>query len=138
MLRPVPETFRKRQVGRVNDEQRTDEETPDGRFVAALRALASRGYEGFEALLADVLEGRARTDHQLLGDAADRPALLNLVCSRGWTTSPRQRFDTPTPSPVGQPAPKTGPGLGAPAEEWARHLGFTTAEEHPFDQENQP
>lgn len=122
----------------MNDEQQTDE-TPDDRLLAALKAITNRGHEGFEALLAEVLEGRADAKGQLLGDAADRPALLNLVRSRGWTTSPRQRFDTPTPEPVGRPAPKTAPGLGAPAEEWARHLGFTTDEEHPIDpQENQP
>ena len=116
----------------------TDEQqTPDDRLLAALKALTNRGHEGLEALLADVLEGRARTDHQLLGDAADRPALLNLARSRGWTTSPRQRFDKPG---FGAPA-GPGPALGAPAEEWARHLGFsaddTAGGDQPFDQENQ-
>lgn len=115
----------------------TDEQqTPDDRLLAALKALTNRGHEGLEALLADVLEGRARTDHQHRGCAADRPALLNLARSRGWTTRPRQRLDTPNPSPVGRPAPKTAPGLGAPAEEWAAYLGFS-ADDHPFDQENQ-
>lgn len=121
----------------MNDEQ-TPDETPDDRLLAALKTLARRRHEGFEALLAQVLEGQADAEGQLLGDAADRPALLSTLRRLGWTTGPRQRFDTPTPSPVGRPAPKTAPGLGAPAEEWARHLGLTaddTTGGHPFDQE---
>lgn len=125
----------------MNDEQTPDEQSPDDRLLAALEALTNRGHEGFEALLAQVLEGRTDAEAPLLGDAADRPALLSLVRRRGWTTSPRPRLDQIVPEPVGRPAPKTAPGLGAPAEEWARHLGLTAAdtEEHPFDpQENHP
>src|SRR5690606_15396509 len=122
-----------------DEQQLTADESPDDRLLAALKAIANRGHEGLAALLAQVLEGRANAEGQPLGDAADRPALLSLVRRLGWTTGVRKRFDRHiVPEPVGRPAPKTAPGLGAPAEEWAAYLGFSADEEHPFDQETHP